>query len=183
MVLNDCKKRYTNLGMTWIDCKKAYNMISHSWILEIIALVQVFKNIFLFIRKLMTNWNTKLISCGKYLTKVGIRRDIFRETVCPHCYLWPIWSPWCRYLMQILRKVELEYTFKNEEKLKHFLFMDGLKIFAKSEREVNGLASTMQMFSDDTGMEFGIKKMWCTRSEEKKTSVIWRSRDGWWCKD
>ena len=50
--------------------------------------------------------------------------------------------------------------------------MDGLKIFAKSEREVNGLASNMQMFSDDTGMEFGIKKMWCTRNEEKKTSVI-----------
>ena len=27
MVLNDCKKRHTNLGMTWIDYKKAYDMI------------------------------------------------------------------------------------------------------------------------------------------------------------
>ena len=30
--LNDCKKRYTNLEMTWTDCKKAYVMIPHSWI-------------------------------------------------------------------------------------------------------------------------------------------------------
>ena len=30
MVLNDCKKRHTNLGMAWIDYKKAYDMILHS---------------------------------------------------------------------------------------------------------------------------------------------------------
>ena len=40
-------------------------------------------------------------------------------------------------LTQILRKVESGYTLKNREKLNHFLFMDDLKIFPKSEREVN----------------------------------------------
>ena len=40
MVLNDCKKRHTNLGMTWIDYKKTYDMITHSWILESLDLVQ-----------------------------------------------------------------------------------------------------------------------------------------------
>ena len=30
MMLNDCKKRHTNLGMAWIDYKKAYDMIRHS---------------------------------------------------------------------------------------------------------------------------------------------------------
>ena len=40
MVLNDCKKRHTNLGMTWIDYKKTYDMITHSWILENLDLVQ-----------------------------------------------------------------------------------------------------------------------------------------------
>ena len=47
---------------------------------------------------------------------------------------------------------------KNGEKLNHLLFMDDLKIFAKSEREVNGLVSTVQILSNDIGMEFGIKK-------------------------
>ena len=47
---------------------------------------------------------------------------------------------------------------KNGEKLNHLLFMDDLKIFAKSEREINGLISTVQILSNDTGMEFRIKK-------------------------
>ena len=36
--------------------------------------------------------------------------------------------------------------------------MDGVKIFAKSENEVNGLVSTEQILSNDIGMEFRIKK-------------------------
>ena len=40
MVLNDCKKRYTNLGVAWIGYTKAYDMIRHSWILESLGLVQ-----------------------------------------------------------------------------------------------------------------------------------------------
>ena len=48
-------------------------------------------------------------------------------------------------LTQILRKVKSGYTFKNGEKLNHLLFTDYLKIFAKTEREVNGLVSTVQI--------------------------------------
>ena len=33
-VLRDCKRRSTNLAMTWIDCRKSYDMIPHSWISE-----------------------------------------------------------------------------------------------------------------------------------------------------
>ena len=36
--------------------------------------------------------------------------------------------------------------------------MDDLKIFAKSEREVNGLFSTVQILSNNIGVEYGIKK-------------------------
>ena len=36
--------------------------------------------------------------------------------------------------------------------------MDDLKIFAKSNREINGLVSTVQILTNDIGMEFGTKK-------------------------
>ena len=36
--------------------------------------------------------------------------------------------------------------------------MDDLKIFVKSEREVNGLVSIVQILNNDIRMEFGIKK-------------------------
>ena len=64
MVPNDCKKRHTNLEMTWIDYKKGYAMIPHSWILESLELVQVSENIVEFIRKSMKKYNTELTSSG-----------------------------------------------------------------------------------------------------------------------
>ena len=39
-VLNDCRKRHTNLGMAWVDYKKAYDMVPHSWILESLELAR-----------------------------------------------------------------------------------------------------------------------------------------------
>ena len=36
--------------------------------------------------------------------------------------------------------------------------MDDLKLYGKSENETKGLVSTVEVFSQDIGMEFGIKK-------------------------
>ena len=124
MVLNDCKKRHTNLGMVWIDYKKDY-MIPHSWILESLKLVQMSQNIVQFIRKSMKNGNTKLTSCGE---KIDIRRGIFRGDSLSQLLFVICMIP----LTQVLRKVESRYTLKNGEKFNSFLFMDDLKIFTKS---------------------------------------------------
>ena len=58
IVLNDCKKIHTNLGIAWIDYKKAYDMIPHSWILQSLVLVKISENIVEFIRGSIKNWNT-----------------------------------------------------------------------------------------------------------------------------
>ena len=47
---------------------------------------------------------------------------------------------------------------KNGEYLNHILFMDDLNIYAKTGREGNGLVSTVQILSNDIGMEVGIQK-------------------------
>ena len=47
---------------------------------------------------------------------------------------------------------------KKEYKLNHLLFMDDLKLYAKSEEQTNTLVRTMYAFSTDIGMEFGINK-------------------------
>ena len=125
MVLNDCKKRHTNLGMVWIDYKKDCDMIPHSWILESLKLVQMSENIVQFIRKSMKNGNTKLTSCGE---KIDIRRGIFRGDSLSQLLFVICMIP----LTQVLRKVESRYTLKNGEKFNSFLFMDDLKIFTKS---------------------------------------------------
>ena len=52
MILHDCRKRHTYLGMTWTGYKKVHNMVSHSWILESLELVQVSDNILEFSKKI-----------------------------------------------------------------------------------------------------------------------------------
>ena len=47
---------------------------------------------------------------------------------------------------------------KNECKLNHLLFMDDLKLYAKSEEKTNTLVRTVYLFSTNIGMGFGIKK-------------------------
>ena len=61
-ILNDCRKRYTNLGIIWIDYKKVHDMVLHSWILESLELVQVSNNILKFVKRSMTYWQKKLTS-------------------------------------------------------------------------------------------------------------------------
>ena len=60
-------------------------------------------------------------------------------------------------LTQILRNLKSAYNLKNGEKLNHLSFMNDLKIFAKSKREINGLVSTVKILSSDIETKFGIK--------------------------
>ena len=85
---------------------------------------------------------------------VDVRRSIFQGYS-----LSPLLFVICMILLtQILREVELRYTLKNRENLNCLLFMDDIKIFAKSEPELNELVSTVQILSNDVGMESGVKE-------------------------
>ena len=153
-VMKDCKKRHTNLGMAWIDYRKAYDMIPHSWILESLKMVNVADNVIEMLKRSMNNWNVNLTSSGDFLGNVNIKRGIFQGDS-----LSPLLFVICMIpLSRILRKVKVCYTLKNGERLNHLLFMDDLKLFGKNENEVNSLVSTVQVFSDDIKMEFGVKK-------------------------
>ena len=96
-----------------------------------------------------------MISCGEYLANFNIRRGIFQGDSLSSLLFVICMMP---LSSQILRKLKSGYTLKNGKKLNHLLVMDDLNIFAKSECEINGLVSTVQILSNDIGMEFGIKK-------------------------
>ena len=62
-------------------------------------------------------------------------------------------------LSLILRKVNAFYEWgKKAYKLNHLLYMDDLKLFAKSEEQIDTLVRTVHVFSTDIGMDFGMKK-------------------------
>ena len=62
-------------------------------------------------------------------------------------------------LTMVLRKVKAGYDLAGGKGVvNHLLFMDDLKLYRKSERQVDSLVNTVRVVSQDIHMEFGINK-------------------------
>jgi hypothetical protein len=61
-----------------------------------------------------------------------------------------------------------EHTTKT--KISHLLYMDDLKLIAKSEEELQRKIQTVKTFSDDIHMEFGLEK--CAKVTLKRGKLI-----------
>ena len=152
-ILRDSQHKHKNLAMAWIDYKKAYDMVPYTWIIESLKLAQVAPNVIDFVERSMKSWSTELTACGQTLGTVKTKRGIFQGDS-----LSPLLFALCMIpLTKIVRKAKAGYMLDNI-KVNHLLFMDDLKLFAKNEKELDSLVSTVQFFSRDIGMEFGLKK-------------------------
>ena len=100
----------------------------------------------------MKKWKTDLTFCGKGLGEINIKRGIFQgDSLSPLLFIIAL-------IPMILRKVTYAYEFKSGVKLNHLLFMDDLKLYAKSETGLESLVQTVHIFSNDIGIEFGVEK-------------------------
>ena len=62
-------------------------------------------------------------------------------------------------LSLLLRKVKTSNELGRKEfELNHLLFMDCLKLFGKNDDQIDSLVQTVFTFSEDIGMEFGLKR-------------------------
>ena len=75
--LRGCRKRHTNLAMTWIDYKKAYGMVPHSWISDCLDMFGIANNVQDFLNNSMKSWRLELNASGNTL-EADIRRGIFQ---------------------------------------------------------------------------------------------------------
>ena len=63
-------------------------------------------------------------------------------------------------LSSILRKVKFHYEFGDKEtRINYLPFMDDLKLFRKSNNQIDSLVNTLHTFSEDIGMKFGNKEV------------------------
>ena len=96
-----------------------------------------------------------MTSNGENLGEVDVKRGIVQgASLSPLLFVLSMVS-----LSLIPRKVNASYEWgKKEYKLNHLLFMDNLKLFSKSEEQMDTIVRTVHVFSTDTGMAFGMKK-------------------------
>ena len=155
MVLKDAKSVKKNLAMAWIDYKKAYDMVPHSWLIEVMDIFGVAGNIAGLLRNSMGGWKTQLMANGNELGEpVDIKRGIFQgDSLSPLLFVM-IMIP----LSMRLRDSDLGYMLKNDRsnKINHLLFMDDLKLYARTPEELEELVKLVKGYSDDIGMQFGM---------------------------
>ena len=149
-----------NLAMAWIDYKKAYYMVTHSWIIECLDLFGVAENIKSSLVNSMEKWKVMLCSGNSELSEVEIKRGIFQgDSLSPLVFGLALIS-----LSLILRKPKAAYEFsESKDKINHHLFMDDLKL-----KGLDSIVQTVRVFSEDVGMEFGIRKVGYVSNGERK---------------
>ena len=104
----------------------------------------------------MDGWKTQLMGNGNVLGTVDIKRGIFQgDSLSPLLFVM-IMIP----LSMRLRDLDLGYMLKNDRsrKINHLLFMDDLKLYARTQDELDQLVSVVKGYSDDIGMQFGMSK-------------------------
>ena len=147
-MLKDCKKRHTNLSMVWINYKKAYDFVPHSWINDCMELFGIASNVRNFLDMSMERWKLSLTCNDEDLREVDVKRGIFQgDRFSPILFILNMLP-----LSLMLRKVNASYEWRKKEyKLNHLLLMDYLKLFSKSEEQIDTLVRTVNVFSADTG--------------------------------
>ena len=72
-----------------------------------------------------------------------------------------------RYLT--LNSNNYRYLLSKETPINHLLFMDYLKLYGKTQRELQPSVHTVQIISKDIGLEFGMDK--CSTARLKKRKI------------
>ena len=53
---------------------------------------------------------------------------------------------------------EFTNLLDTKKKINYFMYMDDIKLFTKSEKELETLTQTIRIYSQDIGMGFGMEK-------------------------
>ena len=147
------KRRRRNLQMTWIDYRKTYDSVPHSWILKVLAMYKVADNITGFLLKSMTTWRVALTLNGQTLGHVCIKRGLFQGDA-----LSPLLFVMCLFpLTTLLRQLNKGFIIDGDV-ISHLMYLDDLKLYAKSVEDMATLVNTVRIFSTDIGMSFGFDK-------------------------
>ena len=153
MILKECKSKRKNLSSAWIDYRKAFDSIPHSWIIKALQMYKVPPSLTSYIRHSMSTWQTTIIlnysSASIATTPIRTKRGICQgDSLSPLIFCM---SP--APLTNLLKTTDLGYEMK-KEKFNHLLYMDGLKLYAKNDKQLEGLHTTVKKFSDDIQIQF-----------------------------
>ena len=112
----------------------------------------------------MKKWKLLLNSNGSDLCEFDVNRGIFQgDSLSPLIFIICMIP-----LSPLLRKVKASYEWGREEfKLNHLLYMDDLKLFGKSDDQIDSLVQCLHLV--EILVWNLVKEMWSGYSKKKET--------------
>lgn len=164
MITEHATKHRQNLSTAWIDYRKAFDSVPHSWLLEVCQLHGLNQHFIDFLKETMPQWKIDLSlhhSQGTILIpEVNIKTGIFQgDSLSPLLFCLAL-AP----LSALLNDNNSGYEIKQEDQrtvVSHLFYMDDLKIYSKTEEQLDHMIAITKEFSADIQMEFGLDK--CAR--------------------
>lgn len=151
-----------NLYTAYIDYQKAFDSVPHSWILKVLQIYKVPHQLIGLMKHLMSRWATRLTlshTDGIITTDlIQIRRGIFQgDSLSPLLFCLSL-NP----LSHLLNANGHGFAIKKQTevltKVSHLMYMDDIKLYATTATHVNSLLKTVEIFSRDINMKFGLEK-------------------------
>lgn len=155
-------KQNRNLFTAYIDFKKAYDSVPHSWLAKILDIYKISQPLQNLLQELMKQWQTKLTitDTNKSVETdyIKIKRGIFQGDA-----LSPLWfclalNPLSNILRRTNKGVHMIHQKQVKYTLSHLLYMDDVKLYAKTEEDLKNFIELTHLFSNDIKMEFGLEK-------------------------
>ena len=138
------------LHMAWIDYSKAFDSVPHSWILECLKLYNVHSQIQELLSNVMQFWKVQLFCSNQFYGEVSILCGIYQgDSLSPLLFVIALMP-----LSTILNGTGKGFVVdKGYLVLNHLLYLDDLKLFAKSRSELDSLVKTVKLFSDASSLD------------------------------
>ncbi|KAG6439021.1 hypothetical protein O3G_MSEX000416 [Manduca sexta] len=160
-ILKHATAKNRNLHCTFIDYKKAYDSIPHSWLLKILDIYKINPSIIDFLQTVMTYWKTSL-QLNYRQHKITTRHIQIKKGIYQGDSLSPLW--FCLSLNPLshqLHSSQTGYNFNtttNHTMLSHLIYMDDIKLYARTQKDMKKLLDITTGFSTDIKMKFGLDK-------------------------
>ena len=159
MVLRDARLHNRNLFCFWIDVKKAFDSVSHSWLISMLSLHRLPLKLVKLLVDIIHKWNLTLViptEDGEIETEnIFLKNGIMQgDSVCPTLYTM-IKNP-VSWLVRSFQGYVLSTPIK--EKVTHTLFIDDLKGYAKSLKEMISEMNVIKGAMIDAGLIWNVSK-------------------------
>ena len=169
-ILENCKKRKKNLSTAWVDYKKVFDSVPPFWILKCLQMYKIHPVLITFIEESMSQWKTNMTLVHKERVletgPIRIKRWIFKgDSLSPLLFTMSLNS-----LSQEFQKTGYEYQLDEQTKISHLFYVDDLKLYGTSDKQLTGIINTVKNVSDDIKMEFRLDK--CAKASFKRGKKV-----------